>query len=135
MSAPMKSPSRLLGISGSLRKGLHSMVLLMALSALVNGRAMLQVMTLHDVRLYEAGLDGDELPPGAAQLKRATAAADGLVVVSPKYNYGNPGVLKNAIDWASRPGFKSPLKGEPALVITASHGLLGEIGVPVRPST
>ncbi len=62
-----------------------------------------------------------------ARLKNAIAGADGLVLCSPEYNYGMPGVLKNAIDWASRPGFASPLRSKPALIMTASPGTAGGV--------
>jgi chromate reductase len=116
---------RLLGISGSLRRGSNCTAVLHALAPLAEARAQLEVMTLHEVPLYNADLEGDALPEGVRRLKEAIAQADGLVICSPEYNYGMPGVLKNAIDWASRPGFASPLKGKPALIITAAPGLFG----------
>lgn len=119
------TPPRLLGLSGSLRRGSNSTAVLHALVPLAEARAQLQVMTLHEVPPYNADLEGDALPGAVRSLKEAIAQADGLVICSPEYNYGMPGVLKNAIDWASRPGFASPLKGKPALIITASPGLFG----------
>ena len=121
----MSALPRLLGVSGSLRRGSHSAALLHALAPLISDRARLEVTTLHEVPLYNADLDGDTPPVGVAVLKQAITRADGLVISSPEYNYGIPGVLKNAIDWASRPGFNSPLKGKPVLIITASPGALG----------
>jgi chromate reductase, NAD(P)H dehydrogenase (quinone) len=115
----------LLGISGSLRRGSNCTAVLRALDPLLAGRATLDVMTLNDIPPYDADLDGAALPEGVRLLKEAIAATDALIVCSPEYNYGIPGVLKNAIDWASRPGFASPLKGKPALIITASPGLFG----------
>jgi chromate reductase len=118
---------RLLGISGSLRRGSNCTAVLHALAPLAEARAQLEVMTLHEVPLYNADLEGDALPEGVRRLKEAIAQADGLVICSPEYNYGMPGVLKNAIDWASRPGFASPLKGKPVLVMTASPGTAGGV--------
>jgi chromate reductase len=92
---------------------------------LLEGRAQFELTLLSDVPLYNADLEGDALPHGVRRLKQAIGAADGLIVCSPEYNYGIPGVLKNAIDWASRPGFASPLKGKPALIVTAAPGLFG----------
>ena len=128
MPEPSLSPSpspRLLGISGSLRLRSNCTAVLRALAPLLDGHAHIEVMTLHDVPLYNADLEGDALPEGVRRLKQAIASADALVVCSPEYNYGMSGVLKNAIDWASRPGFASPLKDKPALVITASPGMFG----------
>ena len=60
-------------------------------------------------------------------LKAAITPAAGLIICSPEYNYGMPGVLKNALDWASRPGFNSPLKRKPVLIMTSPPGLLGGV--------
>ena len=118
---------RLLGISGSLRRMSNCTAVLHALRPLLADRAVFDVMTLHDVPMYNADLEGDALPEGVRGLKQAVAGADALVICSPEYNYGMPGVLKNAIDWASRPGFASPLKGKPALIVTTSPGLFGGV--------
>ena len=115
----------LLGISGSLRRDSHSTAVLRTLAERLTGDVRLTVQTLADVPLYNADLDGEATPQGVRAFKDAIAKADGLVICSPEYNYGMPGVLKNAIDWASRPGFKSPLVGKPALIMTASPGTAG----------
>jgi chromate reductase len=128
MSAPTPSAlPRLLGLSGSLRRASHSTAVLQSLAELVDGRAQLELLPLHDLPLYNADLDGESLPDAVRRLKQAVAAADALLLCSPEYNYGMPGVLKNAIDWASRPGFASPLKGKPALIITTSPGMFGGV--------
>lgn len=118
---------RLLGISGSLRRASNSTAVLRALQPLLDSRATLEVLTLHDVPPYNADLDGAGAPEGVRRLKDAIAAADGLIVCSPEYNYGMSGVLKNAMDWASRPAFASPLKGKPALIVTTSPGMFGGV--------
>jgi len=74
---------------------------------------------------YNADLDGDAAPEPVRALKAAIAAADALLFVTPEYNYGMPGVLKNAIDWASRPGYKSVLRDKPAVIISTSGGAIG----------
>ncbi|MDD2177919.1 NAD(P)H-dependent oxidoreductase [Acidovorax sp. D2M1] len=101
--------------------------MLRSLQPLLPPEATLELFPLDEIPLYNADLDGDQPPAAVAQLKRAIESADGLVFCSPEYNYGIPGVLKNAIDWASRPGFASPLKGKPALVMTASPGTAGGV--------
>jgi chromate reductase, NAD(P)H dehydrogenase (quinone) len=128
----MKAAPKLLGVPGSLRRASHSTALLRAMAPLVASRARMDVITLHGIPLYDADLDGDAPPDGVRAFKSAIAAADGLVVCSPEYNYGIPGVLKNAIDRASRPGFKSVLRGKPVLVMTASPGALGGVRAQVR---
>lgn len=123
----MSAPIRLLGISGSLRRESHNTAVLSGLSALLAGRVDLRLFPLNDVPLYNADLDGEVVPPPVQQFKEAIGAAQGLVICSPEYNYGMPGVLKNALDWASRPGFKSPLKGKPVLIMTTSPGIFGGV--------
>lgn len=120
-------PVRLLAISGSIRRESHCTAVLRSLAPLLPADAAIELFPLDEIPLYNADLDGDSPPPPVAGLKDAIRAADGLVFCSPEYNYGMPGVLKNAIDWASRPGFASPLKGKPALVMTASPGTAGGV--------
>jgi chromate reductase len=124
-ATPAAALPRLLAISGSLRRGSNTTAVLRGLAPLLDGRAQFDIALLNEVPPYDADQDGDAMPPGVRRLKQAIAAADGLIVASPEYNYGMSGVLKNAIDWASRPAFASPLKGKPALVISSSPGLLG----------
>jgi chromate reductase len=121
------SRTRLLGISGSIRSGSNCTAVLRSLQALLPGSASIELFALDEIPLYNADLDGATPPAAVAGLKEAISQADGLVVCSPEYNYGMPGVLKNAIDWASRPGFASPLKGKPVLVMTASPGTAGGV--------
>jgi chromate reductase len=75
--------------------------------------------------LYNQDMDGDNKPESVVALKQAIESSDGVIVSSPEYNYGISGVLKNAIDWASRPGFNSVLKGKPVLYMTSSPGAVG----------
>lgn len=118
---------RLLGISGSLRRESHCTAVIHTLSARMQGDVQLSPCLLDQVPLYNADLDGEHPPDAVRAFKNAIGASDGLVVCSPEYNYGMPGVLKNAIDWASRPGFKSPLRDKPVLIMTASPGTAGGV--------
>jgi chromate reductase len=77
--------------------------------------------------LFNQDLYVEPLPGPVAALRAQIAAADGLVIVSPEYNHGVPGVLKNALDWASRPHNGSPLKDKPVLIATASHAFTGGV--------
>jgi chromate reductase len=117
----------LLAISGSLRRASNTTAVLRGLAPLLEQRASLEMALLHEVPPYNADLDGDAMPASVRELKEAIARADGLIIGSPEYNYGMTGVLKNSLDWASRPGFASPLKGKPALIITTSPGLFGGV--------
>lgn len=97
--------TRLLGISGSLRADSYNTALLRASQALLPDGVELEVATLHGIPLYDGDLEQKQGIPAAAEaLKDKLAACDGLVLSTPEYNHSIPGVLKNAIDWMSRPG-------------------------------
>jgi chromate reductase len=116
---------RVLAIVGSLRRESYSGAILRALQEAVGARARLEVGSIASIPLYNADLDGEDKPEPVVALKTAIRDCDGLLIVSPEYNYGTPGVLKNALDWASRPGYQSVLKGKPVLVVTSSPGMSG----------
>ena len=118
---------RLLGISGSLRSQSTNTAVLKSLCARLGDQAEMSLFALNDIPLYNADIETEALPASVAALKEAIAQADGLIICSPEYNYGTSGVLKNALDWASRPGFNSPLKNKPVLIMTSSPGVLGGV--------
>ncbi|WP_223507618.1 NADPH-dependent FMN reductase [Pseudomonas sp. BF-B-25] len=118
---------RLLGISGSLRSQSTNTAVLKTLSTRLSDRATMSLFPLNEIPLYNSDLEAEALPASVAALKEAISQADGLIICSPEYNYGTSGVLKNALDWASRPGFNSPLKNKPVLIMTSSPGLLGGV--------
>ena len=113
-------------VAGSLRKDSFNKKLLRAAIELVPPGMMIhQFDGLADIPPYDADLDVDPRPEPVRALKQMLAACDGLLIVTPEYNYGIPGVLKNAIDWASRPPAASPLGGKIALLMGASTGMAG----------
>ena len=116
---------RLAGISGSLRKGSHNTAILRTLQERLPADVELQLHTLDALPLYNSDLEVPELPAAVAEFKSAVREADGLVVCSPEYNAGTSGVLKNALDWASRPGNASPLKGKHVLIMSSSPAFTG----------
>lgn len=116
---------QILGISGSLRRESYSGAVLKGLQEAAAERARIEVFSLASIPLYNADLDGEQKPEPVIALKSAIRDCDGLVLVSPEYNYGMPGVLKNALDWASRPGYQSVLKDKPVLIMSSSPGMLG----------
>jgi chromate reductase len=119
---------RVLGIAGSLRKGSYNKMLLRAAAELApQGMELTTFERLADVPLYNADLDVGEGPEPVRALREALSGADALLIATPEYNYGIPGVLKNAIDWASRPPATSPLRGMPAAIMGASTGMSGTI--------
>lgn len=125
MNAMTGTTCRLLAISGSLRRDSYNTAVLRSLVDLVGDKADIRLFALNDIPLYCADLDGDHPPQAVRDFKAAIAESDGLVICSPEYNFGIPGVLKNALDWASRPASHSPLKGKPVLIMSASTGALG----------
>jgi chromate reductase len=120
-------PLRLLGVSGSLRKASTTTAILHTLAERQGPEASLTVFPLHEIPLYNQDLDGDAAPAPVRALRQAIAESDGLVLCSPEYNHGMSGVLKNALDWASRPAFASPLRNKPVLTMTASPGYVGGV--------
>ena len=126
-----KPPVRLLGISGSIRRHSYCTMVLQTLAENLaetpNSKADLTLFPLNDIPPYDPDLDSENTPAAATAMREAIAAADGLVVISPEYNYGMSGVLKNALDWASRPAMQSPVKGKPILIMTASPAFTGGV--------
>ncbi|MBV9829097.1 MAG: NAD(P)H-dependent oxidoreductase [Alphaproteobacteria bacterium] len=121
---PSKTPV-LIGMSGSLRTGSYSNAILQTLREKFAGRADLQVYDLAPIPLYNQDFEGDKRPPAVQKLLADIAAADGLVLCAPEFNHSIPGVLKNAIDWASRPAFTSVLAYKPVALMATSRGPLG----------
>ncbi|MGH7418050.1 MAG: NADPH-dependent FMN reductase, partial [Candidatus Rokuibacteriota bacterium] len=117
----------ILGIAGSLRAKSYNRALLRAAQELLPEGMQIQGFDLSPITPYNADVEAAGLPLSVAALRSAIRAADGLLFATPEYNYGVPGVLKNAIDWASRaaPGETPCLKGKPAGIIGASPGATG----------
>ncbi len=118
---------KLLGLSGSLRRASFNTAILQTLAQAAAAKTELTLFPLNEIPLYNGDLEGPDVPPVVTRLKSTIAASDGIIIASPEYNYGMPGVLKNALDWASRPAFESPLKSKPVLLITSSPGALGGV--------
>lgn len=117
-----------LGISGSLRRGSVNSRLLAAAGEELPPGVRLRVWDgLRDVPPYDQDADGDPAPAAVAGLRAAIAGADALVLATPEYNASIPGVLKNAIDWASRPRSDSVLRFLPVAVVGASSGAFGAV--------
>jgi len=115
---------RLLGVAGSLRKASLNRALLEAIGEELPATASLEVFEdLGELPNFDP--DGDDEPAAVVAFKQAVAAADGLIIATPEYNYSIPGVLKNAIDWASRPPASSPLRGKPLGIVSAASGISG----------
>src|SRR5215813_14765410 len=122
--------TRILGISGSLRSGSYNTALLRAAAPLVDAGVELEIALLHGIPLYDGDLETAEgLPEAARDLKARVMACDGLLLASPEYNNGIPGVFKNAIDWLSRPpsDIKAVFGNKPVALMGASPGGFGTV--------
>jgi chromate reductase len=122
--------TRILGISGSLRAGSYNSALLRAAQALTAGEVQLEIAALHGIPLYDADLEHREgLPAAVVELKAKIMASDGVILATPEYNNGIPGVFKNGIDWLSRPPADIPkvFRGRPFALVGASPGGFGTI--------
>jgi chromate reductase len=118
----------ILGISGSFRDDSHNTRLLRAAARALPPGVELELFDgLREVPPYCEDGDTDPAPQAVAALRRQIAEADGLLIATPEYNASIPGVLKNAIDWASRPFPDNALRGKPVAVIGASTGLFGAV--------
>jgi chromate reductase len=122
--------TKILGLSGSLRAGSYNTALLRAAVALNDDALHIEPMTLHGIPLYDGDVEQrDGTPPAVRALKERILDSDGLLLVSPEYNNGVPGVFKNAVDWLSRktPGLPDVFAGRPVAVIGASPGGFGTV--------
>ncbi len=109
---------QVLGISGSLRRGSFNTALLRAAQELAPQRMTIELASLDKLPPYNADVEREEgFPPAVEDLREAIAEADALLIATPEYNFSIPGVLKNAIDWASRGGRDAPITDKPAAIL------------------
>ena len=110
------------GIAGSLRKASYNRGLIRAAIELAPAGIGVVPYDLAEIPMFNADVEADGDPPAVADFKRAIASADALLIATPEYNHCVPGVLKNAIDWASRPARRSVLTSKPVAIMGASTG-------------
>jgi len=120
----MSKPVRILGIAGSLRRDSYNRATLRAAMELAPEGASIETFELNDIPAFNQ--DDEQNPPAkVVELKQRIREVDAILFVTPEYNYSVPGVLKNAIDWASRPYGDSAWNGKPAAIMGASVGAIG----------
>ncbi len=121
----MTISSNVLVFCGSLRKGSFNRAIVETLPALApEGMRFAHAPSFADLPIYDADIQAEGFPPAVEAMGAAVRAADGVIIVSPEYNFSVPGGLKNAIDWISRlPG--QPFAGKPVALQSASGGMLG----------
>lgn len=120
----MENKIKILGIAGSLRKNSYNKMALLAAQKLVPENAEIEIFDIKDIPVFNQDLENN-FPEPVVKLKEAIKNADAILFVTPEYNYSIPGVLKNAIDWASRPYGQNAWEQKPAAIIGASGGALG----------
>jgi chromate reductase, NAD(P)H dehydrogenase (quinone) len=119
---------KVLGITGSLRRDSYNHALLReAAERLPAGAELIEFGRLGEIPPYDADLEEGVTPEPVEALRQAMRDADAVLIATPEYNHSIPGVLKNALDWASRPAGQSALTGTPAAVIGASTGMFGAV--------
>jgi chromate reductase len=117
---------KLLAISGSIRKHSYNTAILRTLAGSFGDSTIrMDLFPLNEIPLYNQDIDGNMSPGSVVALRQAIRDAHGVVIASPEYNYGIPGVLKNALDWISRPYGESALTGKPVITLTASPAFTG----------
>ena len=121
--------THIIGLSGSLRRHSFNRGLLRAATEVMPEGAVLEIGSIAEIPLYNADVEAEGIPPPVTALKDKIAAADGLLLVTPEYNNGLPGVFKNVIDWLSRPSrdIVRVFGGRRVAVIGASPGGFGTI--------
>lgn len=119
------SEIHVLGIAGSLRAKSFNRGLLRAALELAPVRMLIEIFDISALPLFNGDVEAEGDPEPVSTFKSAIQVADALLIATPEYNYGIPGVLKNAIDWASRPPGKSAIMNKPAAIMGASPGTGG----------
>jgi len=120
----MDKKIKILGFAGSLRKGSYNRSLLSAALEMVPKEATLEIFDLEGIPPFNQDLE-NQSPEKVMEFKAKIRAADAILMATPEYNYSIPGVLKNAIDWASRPYGDNAFDGKPVAMMGASVGMLG----------
>ncbi len=123
----MDEKIKVLGFAGSLRKGSYNRALLRVAKGLVPEGMELEIFELDDIPLYNGDVEEQGFPEPVQEFQNKIREVDALLVVTPEYNYSIPGVLKNAIDWASRPPTNCAIVGKPVAVTGASTGRFGTV--------
>lgn len=123
----MSETLRVTGIAGSLRAESYSQMVLASIAAMLPKETVFNTIDAGSMPHYNEDLEKGYLPEGVLSGRQMIAECDAVIIVSPEFNHGIPGVLKNALDWMSRPAFDSCIMGKPVLFATISPGSLGGV--------
>lgn len=124
MNYGMSKSTSILGFAGSLREGSYNKALLRAAMEFLPEDATLVVFDLEGIPPFNQDLEA-KMPEKVKEFKAKIKTADALLIATPEYNYSVPGILKNAIDWASRPPEDNSFEGKPVAIMSASTGMIG----------
>ncbi len=116
---------KILGFAGSLRLNSYNLKLLNLFQSILGDQVEMEIFPLSEIPLYNADLEEAHFPPQIEMFKEKIRSADGIIISSPEYNYSVPGVLKNAIDWVSRPPKNIPFENKPGIIMSASTSRFG----------
>jgi chromate reductase len=122
----MADPVKILGICGSLRKASYNLAALRAAQQLCPADAKIEIISLEGIPAFNQD-EEKNVPQKVTELKARIRAADAILIATPEYNYGLPGVLKNAIDWASRPYGDNAWSGKPVAIMSAALSMGGGV--------
>jgi chromate reductase, NAD(P)H dehydrogenase (quinone) len=120
----MEKKIKILGFAGSLRKGSYNKSILSTALEMVSVNSILEIFDLEGIPPFNQDLE-NQPPERVKEFKTKIRSADAILIATPEYNYSIPGVLKNAIDWASRPFGDNAFEGKPVALMGASPGMLG----------
>src|SRR5919198_5313767 len=121
-----KNKIKVLGFAGSLRQGSYNKALLLSAADLVPDDMQLEIFDLEGIPPFNQDIE-QNMPDKVKEFKMKIREADAILIATPEYNFSVPGVLKNAIDWASRPYGDNPFDGKPVAIMSASPGMLGGV--------
>jgi chromate reductase, NAD(P)H dehydrogenase (quinone) len=116
---------RIVAFAGSLRRGSFNRALIRAAQELAPKGMTIESIELGDLPFYNADMEAEGDPPAVGRFKTSLREADGVLIATPEYNYGIPGVLTTAIDWGSRLPGRAPLAGKPVALMGASPSQIG----------
>lgn len=119
------SAVKVLAFAGSLREDSYNKALIRAARLVAGDGMTVEIVELDDIPLYDADVEAEGDPPAVTEFKERIAAADALLISTPEYQHSVSGVLKNALDWASRPPGSAPITGKPAAILGATTGRYG----------
>lgn len=123
----MAQSLKFFGMAGSLREQANSRVVLNALGEMLPELGQLHSADIGQLPFYNLDVEQSRLPLAVSEMRAQVAASDAILIVTPEYNHSIPGVLKNALDWLSRPAFNSSMTHKPVFFITLSESALGGV--------